>query len=223
MSAPGAGNRPPTMQAWVLGELRQMIAVGELTPGQPLRQDVLAERLGVSRVPLREALNTLQSEGQVDYEPHRGYRVATLSLADMLEVYRIRELLETEAVRATVARADPAVVEALRQAAIDVDAASAAGDLLTMTEANRRFHFVLITASGMPRLERILRALWDSTETYRFVYYGNAQNRHRVEVEHAGIVAALAAADTDLLIRLLDEHRGHATEVLGKLLHTPSD
>jgi DNA-binding GntR family transcriptional regulator len=222
MSASGTGNRPPTMPAWVLGELRQMIAVGELTPGQPLRQDVLAERLGVSRVPLREALNTLESEGQVDYEPHRGYRVATLSLADMLEVYRIRELLETEAVRATAAQGDPAVVEQLRQAAVDVDAASAAGDLLAMTEANRRFHFVLITASGMPRLERILRTLWDSTETYRFVYYGNAHNRRRVEVEHAGIVDALASADTELLIRLLNEHRGHATDVLGKLLHAPS-
>lgn len=223
----GSFRRPPTAGAFVLAQVRQLIAVGELVAGQPLRQDVLAERLGVSRVPLREALTTLETEGQLEYEPHRGYRVARLSLADLLEVYRLRQLLETEAVRAAVEEAverrgaapgaDP-ILHALRAAAADVEAASAAGDLLAMTESNRRFHFVLISAARMPRLERILRTLWDATETYRYVYYGNESNRHRVETEHAEIVDAFAARDAARLIRLLDEHRGHATDTLTTLL-----
>ncbi|MBK5217426.1 MAG: GntR family transcriptional regulator, partial [Propionibacteriales bacterium] len=61
---------------FVLAELRRTIIAGELSPGQPLRQDLLAERFGVSRVPLREALSTLEAEGQAVYEPHRGYKVA---------------------------------------------------------------------------------------------------------------------------------------------------
>jgi len=214
----GSRKRPPTAPEFVLGELRRMIAVGELVPGQPLRQDTLAEHLGVSRVPLREALNTLESEGQLEYEPHRGYRVARLSLSDLLEVYRIRVLLETEAVRAAVHRADDTVLAELTAAEVEVEAASAAGDLLAMTGANRHFHFVLIAAAGMPRLERILRTLWDSTETYRFVYYGDENNRNRVAHEHAAIVQAFADRDADRLIRLLDEHRGHAAEALERLL-----
>ncbi|WP_460464434.1 GntR family transcriptional regulator [Arthrobacter pigmenti] len=67
-----SGRRPPTAQAFVLEQLRQSIVAGDLLPGQALRQDALAERFGVSRVPLREALKTLEGEDQVVYEPHRG-------------------------------------------------------------------------------------------------------------------------------------------------------
>lgn len=212
--------RPPTVPAFVLGELRRLIAVGDLVPGQPLRQEDLAERLGVSRVPVREALNTLESEGHVVHEPHRGYRVTELSLADLLEVYRLRQLLEAEAVRATIALGSTRVLADLRAAGAEVERANAAGDLLAMNEANRRFHFVLVISAGLPRLERILRALWDATEAYRRLYYEESGNRERVEHEHAQIVAAFAAGDAELVIRLLDEHRGHATTALGALLPT---
>lgn len=94
--------RPPTTQEFVLQELRNAIVRGELPPRQPIRQDAIAQRFGVSRVPLREALKILEAEGQVVYRPHRGYSVAELALSDLLEVYRLRQLLESEA--ATVAR-----------------------------------------------------------------------------------------------------------------------
>ena len=90
--------RPPTAQEAVLAELRRAIAAGELRPGEQVLQDALAERFGVSRVPLREALKILEGEGQVTYRPHRGYFVAELDLDDLREVYRIRDLLETEAI-----------------------------------------------------------------------------------------------------------------------------
>ncbi|WP_104178764.1 GntR family transcriptional regulator [Cryobacterium sp. Y50] len=210
--------RPPTVPAFVLAELRRLIAVGEFAPGQPLRQEDLAVRLGVSRVPVREALNTLETEGHVVHEPHRGYRVTELSLADLLEVYRLRQLLEAEAVRATIARDGKQVLADLRAAAAEVEQANAAGNLLAMNAANRRFHFILVTSSGLPRLERILRALWDSTEAYRRLYYEQSSNRTLVEHEHASIVDAFAVGDAVLVIRLLDEHRGHATTALGALL-----
>lgn len=211
--------RPPTAQAFVLAELRRAIIAGELLPGTPLRQDALAERFGVSRVPLREAFKVLEGEGQVVYEPHRGYKVATLSLTDLLEVYRIRQLLEAEAVRAAVQRDDTgtALIE-MKQTARDVEVASAAGDLLKMTEANRRFHFILVTAAGMPRLERLVQVLWDATDAYRFVYYGAEVNRARVEHEHTLIIQAFAARNADLLITRLDEHREHAIDALRSFL-----
>ncbi|WP_104083481.1 GntR family transcriptional regulator [Cryobacterium sp. Y11] len=215
---PSPTQRPPTVPAFVLGELRRLIGIGELVPGQPLRQEDLAARLGVSRVPVREALNTLETEGHVVHEPHYGYRVTELSLTDLLEVYRLRQLLEAEAVRATIALGGTHVLADLRAAGAEVELAHTAGDLLTMNEANRRFHFVLVTSSGLPRLERILRALWDSTEAYRRLYYEEPGNRARALHEHAGIVDAFAAGDAELVIRLLDEHRGHATTVLGALL-----
>ena len=219
----GSSRRPPTAQAFVLAELRRAIIAGEFLPGQPLRQDALAERFGVSRVPLREALKTLESEGQVLYEPHRGHRVATLSLTDLLEVYRIRQLLEGEATRVALARnLSGTVLDDLKVAARDVETASAEGDLLKMTEANRRFHFVLVEAAGMPRLERIIKILWDATDAYRFVYYGAASNRSRVEHEHALMIDAFAERDAEKLILLLDEHREHAVQALRTFLEAES-
>ena len=210
--------RPPTAQAFALAELRRMIIAGEVQPGEPLRQDALAERLGVSRVPLREAFKILESEGQIVYEPHRGFKVTRLSLNDLLEVYRIRQLLETEAARAAVERADGSVLQAMKDAAQDVVAASAAADILPMTEANRRFHFVLLSASGMPQLNRLIQMLWDATDTYRFVYYGAPANRQRVEEEHDLIIAAFADRDAERLVRHMDEHREHAVDALRTFL-----
>ncbi|AUI51467.1 GntR family transcriptional regulator [Arthrobacter crystallopoietes] len=213
-----SAKRPPTAQAFALAELRRMIIAGEVKAGEPLRQDALAHRLGVSRVPLREAFKVLEGEGQIVYEPHRGYKVAQLSLADLLEVYRIRQLLETEAAHAAVERAGESDLQAMKEAAREVERASAAADILPMTEANRRFHFVLFSAAGMPRLERLIQVLWDATDTYRFIYYGAPTNRQRVEDEHNLIIDAFAARDAERLVSELNKHRDHAVQALQAFL-----
>ncbi|MEV6230504.1 GntR family transcriptional regulator [Saccharopolyspora shandongensis] len=206
--------RPPTTQEFVLGELRNAIVSGELAPGQPIRQDTIAQRLGVSRVPLREALKTLEAEGQVIYQPHRGYSVAELSLSDLLEVYRMRELLESEAAAVATERLTDADLARITDAQGDVEKAADSGDLVAMIAANRRFHFALLEPAGMPRLLRVVRTLWDATDAYRAVYYNSNSNRERVRHEHDSIVAAVADRRADDLVRLLDEHRRHAVDAL---------
>ncbi|MFI0466317.1 MULTISPECIES: GntR family transcriptional regulator [Saccharopolyspora] len=206
--------RPPTTQEFVLGELRRAIVSGELAPGQPIRQDTIAQRLGVSRVPLREALKTLEAEGQVIYQPHRGYSVAELSLSDLLEVYRMRELLESEAASVATERLTEADLARITDAQVDVEKAADSGDLVAMIAANRRFHFALLEPAGMPRLLRVVRTLWDATDAYRAVYYNSSTNRERVRHEHDSIVAAVADRRADDLVRLLDEHRRHAVDAL---------
>lgn len=206
--------RPPTTQEFVLTALRSAITSGELEPGQAIRQDTIAHRLGVSRVPLREALKTLEAEGQVVYQPHRGYSVAALSLDDLLEVYRLRELLETEAATTAVHRFTDTDLVRVKDAQRDVDDASDAGDLVAMISANRRLHFALLEPAGMPRLLRIVRTLWDATDAYRAVYYNSDRNRNRVRDEHELIVRAACDRDSDELVRLLTEHRQHAVDAL---------
>ncbi|MEV0049492.1 GntR family transcriptional regulator [Saccharopolyspora shandongensis] len=206
--------RPPTTQEFVLGELRNAIVSGELAPGQPIRQDTIAQRLGVSRVPLREALKTLEAEGQVIYQPHRGYSVAELSLSDLLEVYRMRELLESEAAAVATERLTDADLARITDAQGDVEKAADSGDLVAMIAANRRFHFALLEPAGMPRLLRVVRTLWDATDAYRAVYYNSSSNRERVRHEHDSIVTAVADRRADDLVRLLDEHRRHAVDAL---------
>ncbi|HEY5033226.1 MAG TPA: GntR family transcriptional regulator [Actinomycetes bacterium] len=215
--------RPPTSQEAVLVALRQAIVRGELRPGEQVRQEALADRFGVSRVPLREALKILEGEGSVSYVPHRGYFVAELSLSDLLEVYRIRRLLEAEAVRAGLPRLTEADVTAFADAVDDCERAGRDGDLVAMTDANRALHFALVGAAGLPRLERMIRILWDATDVYRSVYYADSGNRAVVEAEHREILAAVRARDVERVVSLLDEHRDHAVAHIRTLVPTPSN
>ena len=99
--------RPPTAQEAVLVELRARILRGDLTAGTPLRQEDLASSLGVSRVPVREALRMLESEGHVRYAAHRGYRVADLGVEDLAETYRLRALIEDDLARRSITTMTP--------------------------------------------------------------------------------------------------------------------
>jgi DNA-binding GntR family transcriptional regulator len=202
--------RPPTAQEAVLAELRRLLVTGELAPGTPVRQEAVAERLGVSRVPVREALKVLEGEGHIVYLPHRGYVVAELSVADLTEVYRLRELLEAEAVRVAVPRLDDDTVAAIELAAREVDAAGRRGDLAGMTAHNREFHFLLFDAAGLPRLSRTLRQLWDATDVYRAVYFAGPGNRARVKHDHADLVAALRARDARRAVAVQKAHRDNS-------------
>jgi DNA-binding GntR family transcriptional regulator len=219
MIGPVQSRRPPTTQEFVLGEVRRAITDGQLKPGAPIRQEALAEQLGVSRVPLREALKTLEAEALVVHEVHRGYYVAALSMADLREVYRIREILEAEAVRRAAARMDAPSVAALEDIQREVEDAAIAGDVSTMAAANRRLHFALYDASGMARLVRLIRTLWDATDAYRSLYYAEQDHRGHVVREHRAILDALHAGNVDAAVALLDAHRAHAVAALEQVIH----
>lgn len=208
-----------TAQERTLTALRGDILAGSLTPGQQLIQENVADRYGVSRVPVREALQLLTSEGLVTHVPNRGYFVTELSVPDLEEVYRLRQLLEAEALRAAVPALRDEDVAEVRALAAAVESAS---DLMTLTEANRRFHFALFDAAGMPRLTRLLRQLWDASDVYRALYFGQTGNRGRVRAEHAEMLDAIAARDAEQTIRLHDVHRAHSVEwVRAQLLRKP--
>ncbi|MDP1876494.1 MAG: GntR family transcriptional regulator [Actinomycetota bacterium] len=214
MTAP----RRPTAQDAVLVGLRTDILTGDLGPGDQVVQEALAERYGVSRVPVREALKMLEAEGQVVYHPHRGYFIAELSVGDLLEVYRLRSLLEAEALRVAVPALTEPDVDALAALSADVDRAAAAGDVLAMTAANRRFHFAIFDAAGLPRLSRLLHQLWDATDAYRALYFQQEANRSRVADEHAGIVEALRAGHPQHVIDRHEAHRAHSVVTVRAIL-----
>ena len=215
--------RPPTAQEAVLAELRRLITAGLLRPGQQIVQDALAVQFGVSRVPLREALKILEGEGQVTYVAHRGYFVTELSLSDLIEVYRIREILEAEAVSIAVPQMTAEDIHRLEEAERDVRAAADIADVVAMTSANRRLHFAILDACALPRLIWLIRLMWDATEVYRSVYYNDAHNREMVDSEHRALVAAVRAGDATAALGVLTEHREHAIEALRPVLQQAGD
>lgn len=204
----------------VAAALRQAIVERELRPGDRLRQEEIARRFGVSVIPVREALRVLEGEGQVTYRPRQGYVVSELDLGALQEVYRLRELLEDEAVRVGVPRLDDERVDVAAGAFDMADAALAEGAIPAAMAANRRAHFTVFDGAGMPILVRHIRMLWDSTEAYRGLYYADAATSARVAAEHRAIVSALRARDADRVADLLRGHRRRALDALEAALAT---
>ncbi|MBI0432269.1 GntR family transcriptional regulator [Roseomonas sp. KE0001] len=210
--------KPPTAQEAVLAELRRRLGLGLLRPGQAIPMEQLAEEFGVSRVPVREAMRILEGEGRVLYTPHRGYAVAWLDADDLREIYRLRDVLEAEAVRSAAPLLAEADLSRMEAATREIDAACAAADVAGLIPANRRFHFALFEACGMPRLLRILEQIWDASDQYRAVYFNDPKNRGLMRREHAAILRAARARDAAALLRAVDEHRAHAVPVVTRLL-----
>lgn len=213
-------HRPPqlaaltTVQHATLLALREAIAAGRYEPGQQLRQETLARDFGVSVPPVREALKTLEVEGQVVYVPRRGYSVARLSQAELREAYRIRDLLETEAITMAVGTLTRDDLARMRGAIRDMEQAHRSADVTALTAANRRFHFTVFEAAAMPRMAAMIRMIWDGTDHYRSRYFAATAHRDRVRAEHAGILQAVARGDADTAAELSRQHREHALEAL---------
>lgn len=204
-----AYNRPSTAQQAVLSAIRQAIMTRELKPGQWIRQIDIASQLGVSSVPVREALSTLAAEGQVVYERHRGYKVVELSSGQLEEIYLARRLLENEATGRAVPKVDVKLARLLHDSVAQMEHAAAIDDILKYAEANRSFHFLLFEQAGLPRILNMIKVLWQNSEAYRSLiavptWYQWAQEDHRK------ILEACKARDVAGVIAAQDEHRQKA-------------
>jgi DNA-binding GntR family transcriptional regulator len=210
---------PPTINPGTVAQhavegLRRALIAGELSPGDKIGQEEIAASLGTSLSPVREALAVLEQEGQVTYVARRGYFVTELDVDDLREIYELRALLEERAARRSLPLLDDAALERVSIAARDCVEAVDSGDVAAELEANRRFHFGLLESPAQNHTLRVIRLLWDSTETYRAMYYNAPEARREAISAHDRIVDAARDRDGDRLVAELDRHRSEALERL---------
>jgi DNA-binding GntR family transcriptional regulator len=210
---------PPTINPGTVAQhavegLRRALISGELSPGDKIGQEEIAASLGTSLSPVREALAVLEQEGQVTYVARRGYFVTELDVDDLREIYELRALLEERAARRSLPQLDDAALERVSIAARDCVEAVDSGDVAAELEANRRFHFGLLESPAQNHTMRVIRLLWDSTETYRAMYYNAPEARREAISAHDRIVDAARDRDGDRLVAELDRHRSEALERL---------
>jgi DNA-binding GntR family transcriptional regulator len=194
--------------------IRGMVFDGALLPGEKVRQVELADRIGVSRSPLREALRTLESEGLLSYEMNRGYVVARLDRGDVAELYRMRSLLEHELLR-SIARPGEDVLDVLDKHNVAMMAAIGQQDIAEIMRANRDFHFTIFELSPMKQFQREIARLWQLSEGYRHWWWHLPDAAARIDHEHRQIVASLREFDLERLIQLCDAHRVGGHEGIG--------
>ncbi len=197
----------------VLHELRGAILNGTHAPGTRLRQVELAGRYHTSRIPLREALRTLEAEGLVTSEPNCGATVARLDRDDLAELYAFRSALERAAVRAAAARrADlRAQVEGWRRQAAG---AIRTGDLEPLIAADQAFHAAVAAAAHNRHIAAALEGRWAHVGRAMRIYLRAATYRANVWDEHAAVAEAIAAGDEDRAELLLGGHVERAGELV---------
>lgn len=183
-----------TMADAVFDRVRELIVSGDLPLGAPLRQDELAERLGVSRTPLREAIARLAAEGLVVSDPHRAAVVCQPSVDELRETYEIREVLEALAGRFAVERCTREHVDALSAV---LDEFESAGSVDEWARLNTRFHMTMYAISGRKQLCKLIATMRNRAELFvRLLVTSHGRSR-RAEADHREIVAALAAGNAD--------------------------
>lgn len=208
--------RPKTAQQAVAEALRFDITTGKLAPGSWIVQETLAEQFGMSRIPIREALKTLEAEEYITYVPHSGYRVAKLGLEDLIEVFRLRNILEEELLRDAMPRVTDEIIQEMRTQMKVMDEAATGDDLIEIGVANRRFHFLAFEASRMARTKRIVTQLWNTADAYRPLY-AHMMDLSKVNAEHILLVDAMQARDVEKAVAINYEHRAHTIDHLREL------
>lgn len=219
MAAPGKSlnhidNKP--LRDRVLDALRDAIVSAELKPGEPLIELELSAQLGVSRAPLREAIQILSREGLVETMPYRGAIVRNLSRRDIEELYSLRSVLESFAVQRIIERNDAEQVTRLRAVFENMLTAAQGGDLKAVNNLDREFHDTLIELSD----HNLLVMTWSSVSmrVRQVMALRNRRNSDitRIAYNHLPIIEAIEKADETEALRLIREHVASSGDLLAE-------
>ena len=179
----------------VFNTLRKAILKGELKPGERLMEIALADRLGVSRTPVREAMRKLELEGLVVLIPRRGAQVANITEKDLNDVLEVRIALENLSIEKACARMTEEQLAQLWDAAEEFEKTMAEGILVKLAEADVAFHEVIYQSSDNRRLIQVLNYLREQIYRYRVEYLKDEETRNLLVREHKELYEAIRARD----------------------------
>jgi DNA-binding GntR family transcriptional regulator len=207
-----------TMTSQLIVRFRDRILAGTYAPGSALRQDILASEFGTSKIPVREALLQLQSEGLVDIYPNRGFQVRPLAGAELDEVFRLRLQVEPAAVArgARLATADDHA--AARKALEQLNDAAAAGEFNSTGQLNRAFHLRLIVPRLQPVAAEILSRLHTLAQRYVQAHLRPEGRVKRATREHAALLKAWTMGESQQVRVLIHAHIKSTREDLARFI-----
>ncbi|WP_326595463.1 GntR family transcriptional regulator [Streptomyces sp. NBC_01803] len=211
--------RRRTLTSQVTEQLRDGIHRGVFLPGTQLHETELAERLGVSRGPVRESLQRLIQEGLLASQPHRGVFVPVLSEDDVVDVFFAREAVEAAAFRRVItARASAELLDALRRVVDDMATAAEDDNWWGVADLDLSFHRMVVEAAGSHRLNRMFDTLVSETRLCLNMYADLEPDRMDLLPEHRGLVDLIAGADLPTALTTLRQHFDEAVVTLRRRL-----
>ena len=190
----------------VFNTLRQAILRGELQPGERLLEIHLANKLGVSRTPIREAIRKLELEGLVLMIPRKGAVVAEITEKSLRDVLEVRRALEELAVKLACDKIQDEEIEELKAAAKEFEKALGTGDVTVYAEADVKFHDIIYRATDNQRLIQLLFNLREQMYRYRVEYLKREESHGTLLIEHKKIIEAIASRDMEASADAVCQH-----------------
>lgn len=189
-----------------LDEVREKILRGDYSEGAPLRQDALAADLGVSRIPVREALRQLEAEGLVTFSPHVGAVVSSLSLRDIKELFEVRALIEADLLRRAVPLIGKEDLDRAEEVLGEYEVALKHGDVGAWGALNWQFHSTLYAPADQPLTMGIVQNLHNQSDRYLRMQLALTHGETRANEEHRAILQAVGERDAQHATSLLVSH-----------------
>ena len=190
----------------VFNTLRQAILRGELKPGERLMEIQLANKLGVSRTPIREAIRKLELEGLVLMIPRKGAEVAEITEKSLKDVLEIRRALEDLAVRLACEKITKEELQELKKAGDDFKKVLKSQDITEVAEADVRFHDVIYVATDNPKLIQLLNNFREQMYRFRVEYLKKAEVRPQLLAEHDEIIKYITEGNKEEAARVVTRH-----------------
>jgi DNA-binding GntR family transcriptional regulator len=210
-----------------LQRLRAKVVSGALMPGEQIRQQEMAEELGVSRVPLREALNLLADQGLLVHRPNSGYFVAKRAPNELAHISRILQLLENELL-ASIEWPDQAFVAALRQLNDEMRVCATAVDWTPLVRLNREFHLRIYGLSPYRIIAEEVQRLWTLADPFIATKMADTDARVRTVEEHDRLIECLLGRNRASTLEAMEAHRASTASGLPLVhmlpqTHVPSE
>ena len=190
----------------VYEQLKIQILTGKIAPGTRMMEVELAENLGVSRTPVREAIRKLEKEALVVIEPRRGAYVSDVSVKEMVDTLVVREDLEALAASLTAKRITKEELEGLEKKVTDYSEAIASGDMEQIIRADESFHHKIVALSGNKALIQLFSSVQELSLRFRYLYYEDFTRYENMPVEHKEILEAIKTGDGDAARIVSDNH-----------------
>jgi DNA-binding GntR family transcriptional regulator len=195
-----------TLTSMTVEALRERILRGIYPAGEPLRQDAVAADLGVSRIPVREALRQLEAEGLVTFSPHRGAVVSSLSLDEIEELFELRADIESDLLRRALPEILPEHLDRAKEVLDAYEVALTSGEVSAWGELNWQFHSTLYAPAGRRMTMGIVQKLHQHSDRYLRMQLALTHGESRANDEHRAILAAVRKRDVHKSCRLLRQH-----------------
>ncbi len=194
------------LREMVYEELKMQILTGAIIPGTRMMEVDLAEEMGVSRTPIREAIRKLEKEGLVTIEPRRGAYASMISTQDMVEILEVRQDLEGLAAYFAASRMTDNEMYHLREVAEAYNEAVAAGNMQEMIHHDTVFHRIIVDSCNNKILVNMVEQLQELVLRFRYIYYDNFRRAENMPEEHREILEAIASGDADRARAAADVH-----------------